>query len=321
MTHRAGDGSLAAAPGRFQVRLTRQIANLKATRYLFLLMLPGLAFYVIFRYVPIYGVTLAFKEFVAAQGILRSPWVGLKYFRRLFTYPGVLRVFLNTLKISGLRILFGFPAPLLLALLLNEVRTVAFKRTVQTISYLPHFLSWVVIAGLVRQILSPSTGLVGYLYSLFEKRPPLLLADPTWFVPILIISGVWQEIGWGTIVYLAAIAGINPELYEAAIMDGTGRFRLMWHITIPSIQGVIVILLILRVGHILEGGFDQIFNLYNSAVYDVADIIDTYVYRLGLESMQYSFATAVGLTKNLVGFALLLLTNRFSKVFSDSTLW
>ncbi len=284
-------------------------------------MIPGLAFYVIFRYVPIYGVTLAFKDFVAREGIMGSPWVGLKYFRRLFTYPGVSRVFVNTLQISALRLLFGFPAPLILALMLNEVRYKGLKRTMQTISYLPHFLSWVVVAGLVKQVLSPSVGLIGFIYSFISATPPLLLADTEWFIVVLISSGIWQGVGWGTIVYLAAISGINPELYEAGIIDGAGRFRLIWSITIPSISGVVVILFILRVGYILEAGFDQIFNLYNPAVYEVADIIDTYVFRLGLEGMQYSFATAVGLTKNLVGFALLLLTNRISKTFSAATLW
>ena len=307
-----------------RTRWQQRLAELDRAKYLFLLMAPGLVFFVIFRYVPIYGVTLAFKEFVAADGILGSPWVGLKYFNRLFTYPGVGRVFMNTVEISLLRLLFGFPAPIILALMLNELRVGAFKRTVQTISYLPHFLSWVVIAGLVRQVLSPSTGLFGYLYSLIpgvEGVPPVLLSDQQWFITIVIVSDVWQSIGWGTIIYLAAIAGINPELYEVATIDGAGRFRLMWRITIPSIAPVIVILFILRIGNLLEGGFDQIFNLYNPAVYEVADIIDTYVYRIGLEGIQYSFATAVGLTQNVIGCILLLLANRITKSISEETLW
>ena len=315
--------STATAPSAIVERTPWQkhLARLERAKYLFLLMVPGLVFFVIFRYVPIYGVTLAFKEFVAADGILGSPWAGLKYFNRLFTYPGVGRVFMNTVEISLLRLLMGFPAPIILALMLNELRLGAFKRTVQTISYLPHFLSWVVIAGLVRQILSPSTGLLGYLFSLFGAVPPVLLADQQWFIAILIISDVWQSIGWGTIIYLAAIAGVNPELYEVATIDGASRFRLIWHITLPSITPAIVILFILRVGHLLEAGFDQIFNLYNPAVYEVADIIDTYVYRMGLEGIQYSFATAVGLAKNVIGCILLLLANRISKSFSEATLW
>lgn len=305
----------------FRQKLNRKLITFHRTKYLFLLMVPGLLFYLVFRYFPMYGVTLAFKDFVARDGILGSPWVGLKYFRQLFTYSGVFRVLLNTLKISGLRILLGFPAPIILALMLNEIRRGGFKRVTQTISYLPHFLSWVVIAGMIKQVLSPSSGLVGFLYSFFDAVPPLILADPEGFIAVLIISGIWKGIGWGTIVYLAAITGINSELYEAAIIDGAGRFRLIWNITLPSISGVIVILFILRVGNILEGGFDQIFNLYNPAVYETADIIDTYVFRIGLEGMQFSFATAVGLTKNVVGFALLLLTNRFVKSFSENTLW
>ena len=314
----------AAPPVIARTRWQQRLAELDRAKYLFLLMAPGLVFFVIFRYVPIYGVTLAFKDFVAADGILGSPWVGLKYINRLFTYPGVGRVFMNTVEISLLRLLFGFPAPIILALMLNELRVGAFKRTVQTISYLPHFLSWVVIAGLVRQVLSPSTGLFGYLYSLIpgvEGVPPVLLSDQQWFITIVIVSDVWQSIGWGTIIYLAAIAGINPELYEVATIDGAGRFRLMWRITIPSIAPVIVILFILRIGNLLEGGFDQIFNLYNPAVYEVADIIDTYVYRIGLEGIQYSFATAVGLTQNVIGCILLLLANRITKSISEETLW
>ena len=185
----------------------------------------------------------------------------------------------------------------------------------------PHFLSWVVVAGLIRQVLSPSVGLLGYIYSIIGQTPPMLLTNPSSFMVILIASGVWQAVGWGTIVYLAAIAGVNPELYEAGIIDGAGRFQMIRHITIPSIKGVIVILFILRIGNMMEAGFDQIFNLYNPAVYQVSDIIDTYVFRMGLQGMQYSFATAVGLTKNVVGFLLLILTNHLSKSFSEQTLW
>ena len=284
-------------------------------------MLPGILFYFVFRYIPIYGVTLAWKDFVAADGILGSPWVGWKYFGRLVTLPGVRMVFMNTVEISALRIIFGFPAPIILALMLNEVRNSALKRTMQTISYRPHFLSWVVVAGLIRQVLSPSVGLLGYIYSIIGQTPPMLLTNPSSFMVILIASGVWQAVGWGTIVYLAAIAGVNPELYEAGIIDGAGRFQMIRHITIPSIKGVIVILFILRIGNMMEAGFDQSFNLYNPAVYQVSDIIDTYVFRMGLQGMQYSFATAVGLTKNVVGFLLLILTNHLSKSFSEQTLW
>ena len=312
----------AAPPVIARTRWQQRLAELDRAKYLFLLMAPGLVFFLIFRYVPIYGVTLAFKDFVAADGILGSPWVGLKYLNRLFTYPGVGRVFMNTVEISLLRMLFGFPAPIILALMLNELRVGAFKRTVQTISYLPHFLSWVVVAGLVRQVLSPSTGLFGYVFSLFsDATPPVLLADQQWFVPIVILADVWKSIGWGTIIYLAAIAGVNPELYEVATIDGAGRFRMMWRITIPSIAPVIAILYLLSIGNLLEWGFDPIFNLYNPAVYEVADIIGTYVYRIGLEGIQYSFATAIGLTQNVIGCILLLLANRIIKSFSDNTLW
>jgi putative aldouronate transport system permease protein len=308
-------------PGSLAYRLRRAWLTFNKTKYLFVLMLPGLAIYIVFRYAPMYGVTLAWKDFVAADGIMGSPWVGWRYFERMITLPGARRVFFNTIKISLLRLAFGFPAPILLALMLNEVRKRGLKRVMQTISYLPYFLSWVVIAGLVRQVLSPSSGLIGYIYGLIGQAPPMLLSDPRSFLTILIASGIWQGIGWGTIVYLAAISGINPELYEAGIIDGAGRFQMIWHITIPSIKGVIVILFILNIGNMMEAGFDQIFNLYNPAVYEVADIIDTYVFRMGLEGMQYSFATAVGLTKNVVGFILLILMNQISKSFSEQTLW
>lgn len=294
-------------------RLRKAYVTFNRTKYLFLLMLPGIAFYFVFRYIPIYGVTLAWKDFVAADGIIGSPWVGWKYFERLITLPGVRNVFLNTIKISALRIVFGFPAPIILALMLNEVRNAALKRTMQTISYLPHFLSWVVVAGLIRQILSPSVGLLGYIYSIMGQTPPMLLTNPSAFMVILIASGVWQAVGWGTIVYLAAIAGINPELYEAGIIDGAGRFQMIRHITIPSIKGVIVILFILRIGFMMEAGFDQIFNLYNPLVYNVGDIISTYVYRMGIQDFQYSFATAVGLFQNVVGLVALVGANWFVK--------
>lgn len=302
-------------------RMRRAWLTFNKTKYLFVLMIPGLAIYIVFRYAPMYGVTLAWKDFVAAEGIMGSPWVGWRYFERMVNLPGARRVFFNTVWISLLRLIFGFPAPILLALMLNEVRKPGLKRVMQTVSYLPYFLSWVVIAGLVRQVLSPSSGLIGYIYGIIGQSPPMLLSDPSSFLTILIASGIWQGIGWGTIVYLAAISGINPELYEAGIIDGAGRFQMVWHITIPSIKGVIVILFILNIGNMMEAGFDQIFNLYNPAVYEVADIIDTYVFRMGLEGMQYSFATAVGLTRNVVGFILLILMNQLSKSFSDQTLW
>ncbi|MDD9987368.1 MAG: ABC transporter permease subunit [Spirochaetaceae bacterium] len=290
-------------------------------RYLLLLMLPGIAYFVVFRYVPIYGVILAFKEYDVYEGILFSPWVGLKHFRRLFEQHDVARVFWNTVEISVLRIVFGFPMPIILALLLNEIFNTKFKRTVQTISYLPHFLSWVVVAGLITELLSPSRGIYGYLMRLIGADTTVLLTSQTWFIPILIISGIWKEVGWGTIIYLATMSSINPELYEAAVVDGASRWRRAISITLPGILPVTAILLILSMSQILNAGFDQIFNLYNTLVYEIADIIDTYIYRVGLQSFEFEFATAVGLTKNVIALVLVLTVDRVVRRFTGYGLW
>ncbi len=290
-------------------------------RYLLLLMLPGIAYFVVFRYVPIYGVILAFKEYDVYEGILFSPWVGLKHFRRLFEQHDVARVFWNTVEISVLRIAFGFPMPIILALLLNEIFNTKFKRTVQTISYLPHFLSWVVVAGLITELLSPSRGIYGYLMRLIGADTTVLLTSQTWFIPILIISGIWKEVGWGTIIYLATMSSINPELYEAAVVDGASRWRRAISITLPGILPVTAILLILSMSQILNAGFDQIFNLYNTLVYEIADIIDTYIYRVGLQSFEFEFATAVGLTKNVIALVLVLTVDRVVRRFTGYGLW
>ena len=251
-----------------------------------------------------------------------SPWVGLDHFVRLFNGTTDFgRVFRNTLLISLYRLFWGFPAPIILALLLNEVRQRQFKRTVQTISYLPHFLSWVVLGGVIRSILSPSTGVINLIITGLGGERIHFLADINWFVTVLITTGVWQQVGWGSIIFLAAIAGVDPQLHESAIVDGAGKIRQAWSITIPSIIPVIIIMFILRVGDILDAGFDQIFLLYNPAVYEVADIIDTYVYRLGLVELQYSFAAAVGLFKNVIGLILVVIVNRAAKIFGEYGLW
>lgn len=292
-------------------------------RYLFLLMLPGMVYFLVFRYGPFYGVILAFKNFRVADGILGSAWADpwYKYFRQLFTMQAVGQVVFNTIRISFLKIVTGFPAPIILALLLNELRHMAFKRIVQTISYLPHFLSWVVVAGLVIEMLSPSRGPIAYFLSFFGIRLPMLLTSKTAFIPVLLVSEIWKGIGWGTIIYLATLANIDPQLYDAAKIDGASRFQQVRHITIPGLVPVMTILLILNMGQILNAGFDQIFNLYNPLVYEVADIIDTYIYRIGLVGFQYSFSTAVGISKNIVAFGLVFGTNFIVKRFSEYTIW
>lgn len=288
---------------------------------LLLLMLPVVAYYVIFAYIPMSGVVLAFKEFRLLDGIWNSPWVGLKQFRILLGTPSFFEVLRNTVVISSLRILFGFPAPIIMALLLNELRSMRFKRVIQTVSYLPHFLSWVVLAGILIPFLSPSSGPINVLLVKMGMKPVYFLGQPSTFVPTIIATGVWQSFGWGSIIYLAAISGISPELYESAVLDGANRFQRIRYITLPSIVPTIVVLFILNTGSILNGGFDQIFNLYNDAVMSVGDILDTYVYRRGLTGLQYSFAAAVGLFKNAVGFLFVFVTNMIARRLGEASLW
>lgn len=290
-------------------------------RSLVFLALPGIIFFIIFKYIPIYGVTIAFKSFNFKQGIIGSPWIGFEHFLRLFGSPDFYIILRNTVWISFLKLLFGFPAPIILAILLNEIRSRIFKKTIQTISYLPYFLSWIVISGLLVEMLSPSRGVVNYILSLFDQESVEFLTNPNWFIAILVSSNVWRSIGWGSIIYLASISNIDTQIYEAAVVDGAGRFKQILHITIPSLMPVISIMLILSVGDLLNAGFDQIFNLYNPLVYDVSDIIDTYVYRVGLIDLDYSFATAVNLFKNIIAFGLIILTNELLKKNNEYSIW
>lgn len=286
-----------------------------------LMILPTILYFIIFHYVPMYGITLAFKQFKISQGIIKSPWVGLKHFNDLFNLPTFKRALTNTIIISLSKLAAGFPMPIILALMLNEVRHLKFKKVIQTISYFPHFLSWVILAGLFIQLLSPSTGIINHILQAMGMEKIFFMGSNKHFRSILIITDVWKGMGWGSIIYLAAIAGISVELYEAAICDGASRFQRMLYITLPSILPTITILLILNVGGILSAGFDQILNMYNTAVYESADIIDTYVYRTGLEKMKYSLSTAVGLFKNVIGFVLVIVTNYISKKVTDSGIW
>ncbi len=286
-----------------------------------LMFLPVALYFIIFKYIPMYGITMAFKDYKIKYGILGSPWIGLQNFRDLFELASFSRAIRNTIIISLLKLVTGFPCPIILALLLNEVRHLKFKKTVQTISYLPHFLSWIILAGIFYQFLSPSTGMVNYILSQFGIKPIYFMGSNEWFRFTLVVTNIWKGIGWSSIIYLAAIAGIDLNLYEAAVCDGANRFQRMWSITIPSILPTITVLLILDVGGIMSAGFDQIFNLYNPAVYETADIIDTYVYRMGIGEMKYSMATAVGLFQNVIGFFLVITTNFISKKISNYGIW
>ena len=305
--------------------LSKRMAELwhsvKVNKALLFMLIPGLIYYFVFCYAPMYGITIAFKDFKILEGINASPWAGLKYFKMAFAEPEFWRVFKNTLILSGLKLLINFPAPIIFALLINEVRCLKFKKTVQTISYLPHFLSWVVLTGVVTNILSPSTGVINSILVKFGMQPIYFVADKNWFRPVLVLSSLWKEVGWRSIIYLAALSSVNSELYEAAMLDGANRFKQTIHVTLPSITNVIVIMLIFAVGGIVNDDFDQIYNLYNPAVYSVGDVLGTYVYRVGLEGMQYSYSTAIGLFKNVIAFALILMTNYLSGKFSDYGLW
>lgn len=246
---------------------------------------------------------------------------GFEHFQLLFSFNSFYEVFFNTLILSFYNIIFGFPAPILLAILINEIMNRRFKKIVQTISYLPHFVSWVVLAGVFMNFLSPSTGPINILFMKLGLKPIFFFADTSVFRGLLVFTNIYKEIGWGSIIYIAALVGINSELYEAARIDGAKRLKLIWHITIPCLMPIITIMFIMRIGRILQDNFDQVFNMYNSSVYKVADVISTYTYRKGLEQMQYSFASAVGLFKNVIGLILLIVTNTITKRISEYGLW
>lgn len=288
---------------------------------MYLLLIPGLFFLILFKYVPMYGIIIAFQDYNVFDGILGSKWVGLQQFDKLFHYADFYNVFKNTLLISVYKLVALFPVPILIALILNEIRHLLFKRSIQTVIYLPHFLSWVIIGGLFTNILSPNTGIVNAIIEAAGGEPIAFLMDNNWFRSILVISQGWKEAGWGAIVYIAAIAGIDQEQYEAARIDGAGRIKQIIHITIPGITSTIVLMLILRLGGLLEAGTEQIFIMYNPVVYETVDVIGTYVYRLGLGKMEYSFSTAVGLFNSVVGFILILSGNFISKKIVEKSIW
>jgi len=294
-------------------RAEQLLKECKKYKGLLLLLVPSFIWYLTFQYYTMFGVIVAFKDYHFLKGILGSPWAGFEHFERLFTNNQFVILLRNTLLISGYKLLFVFPAPILLALLLNELRVKWFKSTIQTITYLPHFISWVVIAGLVQTVLSPIDGVVNYLLGLIGLGPYKFMMMPEFFRSIVIVSDIWKDVGWGSIIYLAAISGIDREQYEAADMDGAGRFKQAIYITLPSMIPVIIIMLILRIGHIMDAGFDQILNLYNPAVYNVADIFDTYAYRVGIIDFDFSYSTAISLFKNVVGLIMLLLANALTR--------
>lgn len=272
---------------------------------LHLMILPGAVIVFIYHYIPLGGLVMAFQKYIPTKGIFGSEWVGLRNFTYIFSLPSTMEVFWNTLFIAMMKIVAGLVAPIVTALLLNEIGKAAFKRTVQTLIYLPHFLSWTILAGILIDILSPGQGIVNKALGLAGIEPIFFLGDNNWFPYTIVISNEWKEFGFSTIIYLAALSGVDPSLYESAVIDGAGRWRQMWHITLPGIRPVIILLMTLSLGQILNAGFEQVFNLYSPYVYESGDIIDTMVYRMGLENAQYSLATAVGLLKSVVSLAMI----------------
>jgi putative aldouronate transport system permease protein len=290
---------------------------LKRTWPLHVMLLPAVILQFIFGYIPLSGLVMAFKNFKPYDGIWGSKWAGLEHFRYMFEYPDSKQVILNTALIAGLKIILNIIVPFTFALLLNEVRRNSVKRTVQTLVYLPYFISWVFLGGILTDILSSDGIINSMLQNWFGLEPIMFLASGNWFRFIVVVSDVWKEFGFGTIVYLAALAGVNPSLYEAAEVDGANRWRQTLSVTIPSLTPIVIVMGTLAIGNILNAGFEQIFSLYNPIVYDKGDIIDTFVYRTGILNGQYSFATAVGMFKSLVGFVLIVVGYRLAYKLAD----
>lgn len=288
---------------------------------LYVLLVPGIIFLFLFNYLPMGGVVIAFQDFNIFKGIADSAWVGFDNFVRLFTSADFLLVFKNTLIISIMKILILFPLPIVLAILLNEIRHLKFKKTIQTVVYLPHFISWVIVSGLFIGILSVNGGIVNNILTLFGQEPIPFFMSKDYFRWVLVFTEGWKEVGWGTIVYLAAIVGIDQEQFEVAKIDGANKLQQIIHITIPSIAPTIILMFILRLGSLLNAGTEQILVMYNPVVYDVADVIGTYVYRVGLGTSDYSFSTAVGLFNSVISFILIVTGNTLTKKFFDSSIW
>ncbi len=306
--------SVAEAPRTFRQEFRKR-------RLLYLMLIPAIIYFFIYRYLPLFGVLVAFTDYDIIGGVFKSPWVGLKYFRMLFADPYFWRVLRNTLIISIYKLVWGFPAPIILALLFNELRSQNFKRVTQSLSYLPNFLSWVILYGLFYQFLYRSGLVNNVIIKPLLGHPIDFFGDSRYFRSLLVITDVWKNVGWGTIIYLAALAGINPELYEAASIDGAGKWKQALHITLPGIRSVISITLILSMGGILRAGFEQVLLMQNPLVFDVGDIIDTFTYRVGLVDQNYSYSAAVGLFQSVTGMLLVLGVNRVTKQMGQEGIW
>jgi putative aldouronate transport system permease protein len=298
--------------------LGRQIVR---DKYYLLLLAPLLIYYVLFKYVPMLGIVISFKQYNLMKGIWASDWVGLKYYYQFFANPDAFKVIRNTFLLGIYKLIFGFPIPIILAILLNELKSAIYKRFVQTVSYLPHFISTVVVAGMVTVFLSPSVGVVNKWLTVLGLHPVSFLQDADWFRTIYVASGIWQEAGWSSIIYLAALTAIDPSLYEAAEMDGASRWRKMRHITLPGIAPAIVIILILNIGNLIDIGFEKVFLLYNAATYETADIISTYAYRVGIVQGNFSYGTAIDLFMGIIGLFFVISANYASRKLTETSIW
>ena len=301
----------------FPCRLARDL-NKNKIRYL--IILPVIAYYFIFCYKPMYGAIIAFKDYSPALGIMESPWVGFKHFLAFFDSFYFWRILKNTIVMSLASLIFGFPAPILLALLINEVTNRHYKKFVQTVSYIPHFISLVVVCSMIKEFTMDS-GIINDFLSLFGFDRVTMLNEKQYFVPIYVISNIWQQIGWDSIIYLAALTGVSKELYEAAELDGAGKLKQVFYVTLPGILPTIITMLLLKIGNILNVGYEKVILLYNEATYETADVISSYVYRKGLQEFDWSFSTAVGLFNSVINFTLLIISNKISKKVSETSLW
>jgi len=304
-------------PGFIVKELGRDLVR---NRIAYLMLLPALAYYFLFRYMPLYGAQIAFRNYDFMLGIVNSEWVGFQNFQTFFNSYYFWRLLRNTVLLSGYCILFGFPAPILLALFMNELRSSTYKRITQTITYLPHFISIVVVCGWLRTYLARD-GFINDIVVFLGGERKAFLQYPEYFRMVYVVSDIWQSIGWGSIIYLAALGGINSELYDACNIDGGGRLRQTLHVTLPGITPTIVIMLILRMGRLMSVGQEKVLLLYNTNTYETADIISTFVYRKGLMDMNYSYSTAIGLFNSVINFALLIFVNQLSKKLTDTSLW
>jgi len=299
----------------------RVINGVKKNWELYLLIAPVIIWYIIFCYTPMYGIQIAFKNFMASKGIWQSPWVGFRHFQRFFNSYYFERLIRNTLGISLYSLAVGFPIPIILALMVNELKNEKFKKTVQTITYAPHFLSTVVLVGMLFAFLDPKTGLINVINGVLGKKSMAYMLEPSMFKTIYVFSGVWQNMGWNSIIYIAALSGIDPQLHEAAIVDGANRMQRIWHINIPGIIPTVIILLIMNIGSLMSVGFEKVFLMQNNINLEASDVISTYVYRSGLLNAEYSFSTAVGLFNSIINFVLLVIVNKISRTVSETSLW